>query len=85
MGLRWPTAIWSAVLGQAIRDIIVGPADFELRGMTAEEAIPFRKHIQAAAEAWVAEDANEPRRFVWVCEQIGLDPAAVRRALEEKE
>jgi hypothetical protein len=32
----------------------------------------------------VADDENEPRRFVWVCEQLGLEVSAVRRSIERR-
>jgi len=84
LGVRWPRAIWQAVLQQAIRDITDGPSVYEMRGMSLEEMAAMRLQFQAAAQCWVDDDANEPRRFVWVCEQLGLDPSAVRRSIEEK-
>jgi hypothetical protein len=49
-----------------------------------EERAAMRLQFSVAAQCWVDDEENEPRRFVWVCEQLGLDPAAVRRSIEEK-
>ena len=84
LGMRWPTAIWQAVLTQAINDIVKGPSVYEMRGMSLQEQQAMRLQFQVAAQCWVDDDANEPRRFVWVCEHLGLDPAAVRKSIEEK-
>lgn len=84
LGIRWPARVWAAVLEQAIRDVVDGPAEFEFKGMSADQRDEVEAHIQAAAEDWVADNANEPRRFVWVCEQLGLAPDAVRRSIDER-
>ena len=84
LGIRWPREIWGAVLAQAVKDATEGPADFEVRGMSAEAADNLRGDIRAAAQHWIADDANEPRRFVWVCEQLGVSPDAVRRSIERR-
>jgi len=82
LGIRWPLAVWRGVLAQAVKDIFDGPADFELMGLGPISADRLREDVRCAAEHWVADDANEPRRFVWVCEQLGYDPSAVRRSIE---
>jgi len=84
LGIRWPSRVWLAVIAQAVKDILDGPAAFELRGLSAEDAAALREDIIAAAEHWVADEANEPRRFVWVCEQLGLEVAAVRRVIARR-
>lgn len=84
LGIRWPREIWRAVLEQAIRDITHGPSVYEMRGKSLEEMAAMRLQFQVAAQCWIDDEANEPRRFVWVCEQLGLDPAAVRREIERK-
>lgn len=84
LGIRWPVAIWTAVLKQAVADILEGPSMTETRDMTLEDARQYRFALRAAAEHWVEDEANEPRRFVWVCEQLGLEPSAVRRAITER-
>ena len=84
LGIRWPREIWAAVLEQAIGDIVVGPAAWELRGLDLREQQRLALEIRAAAEHWVEDEANEPRRFAWVCDQLGLNPAAVRRRIEER-
>lgn len=84
LGMRWPKAIWAAVLEQAIRDIVGGPDAHELKGMAPEAAEVLREDLRAAAASWVADETNEPRRFVWVCEQIGVSPDAVRRSIEAR-
>lgn len=86
LGIRWPKAIWAAVLKQAIKDVVEGPGVFERphADATLAEMNQFRREIQVAAQRWIDDDVNEPRRFVWVCEQLGLDPDAVRRELEER-
>ena len=82
LGIRWPRAIWAAVLEQAIRDIVEGPAAFERSARTYSEQV--ERDIRAAAEHWIADEANEPRRFVWVCEQLGVSPDAVRRSIKAR-
>jgi hypothetical protein len=77
LGLRWPKAIWRAVLEQAVADATVGPAEL---GITAEQAM----EVRLAAWDWIDDTTNEPRRFVWVCEVLDLDPAAVRAAVRQK-
>lgn len=84
LGIRWPVAIWTAVLKQAVADILDGPAAWEVRGLSLEEARKLALDFRAAAEHWVEDETNEPRRFVWVCEQLGLDPSAVRRSIAER-
>lgn len=84
LGIRWPRAIWQAVLEQAIKDVVDGPAAFELRNLSLADQHALACAMRAAAEHWIEDDTNEPRRFVWVCEQLGLDPAAVRRSIEER-
>lgn len=84
LGIRWPRAIWTSVLKQAIADILDGPAQWETRGLSLEAAAQLALDFRAAAEHWVEDEANEPRRFVWVCEQLGLDPSVVRRAIAER-
>jgi hypothetical protein len=84
LGMRWPKAIWAAVLEQAIRDIVGGPDAYELKGLAPEAAEALRGDLRAAAERWVADEENEPRRFVWVCEQLGVSPDAVRRSIEAR-
>ena len=86
LGMRWPAAVWRTVLEQAIADIVDGPAEWELRplGSDLHARRKLALNIRAAAEHWVEDDTNAPRRFVWVCEQLGLDPSAVRRSIEER-
>src|SRR5438876_1168555 len=84
LGMRWPRAIWQAVLEQAIADVVEGPSAKEMTYMGAGEAAIFRGDIMAAAAFWIDDEANEPRRFVWVCEQLDLDPAAVRKSIERR-
>lgn len=84
LGIRWPVAIWQSVLVQAIEDILYGPSLHETRGMTLNEMKQFGLSLRAAAEHWVEDEVNEPRRFVWVCEQLGLEPSAVRRSIEDR-
>lgn len=81
MGIRWPRAIWQAVLEQAITDAVDGVPQFELEGLTRDEGIRLDAEVTAAARDWIADDRNEPRRFVWVCEQLDLEPSAVRAAV----
>ncbi len=85
LGMRWPVAIWRSVLEQAIKDIVEGPAAYELRDCPdLREKEKLQLEIRAAAEHWVEDDGEEPRRFRWVCLQLGLDPSAVRRSIEER-
>lgn len=84
LGIRWPAAVWRTVLEQAIADVVEGPSSVELAGLTAEAAAPLSEDIRRAAQDWIDDPANEPRRFVWVCEQLDLDPAAVRLAVARR-
>lgn len=84
LGMRWPLAVWSAVLEQAIDDAIHGPHAVELKRMAPEEASRFARAVRQGAEDWIADDENEPRRFVWVCDLLDLDPDAVRRSVNER-
>lgn len=84
LGIRWPAAIWTSVLKQAVADILEGPAAYEVRGLSPQEASKLAFEFRAAAEHWVEDEANEPRRFVWVCEQLGLDASVVRRSIQER-
>lgn len=78
LGMRWPRAVWESVLTQAIDDIVEGPDAAEMSGWNPDWPLD---DIPAAAQSWVDDPVNEPRRFVWVCEQLDLDPAAVRAAI----
>lgn len=92
LGIRWPREIWAAVLKQAVDDAINGPSLVETAGHFAarneawsvEGKRRFELEIRGAAEDWIADDANEPRRFVWVCEQLGVEPSAVRTEIERR-
>lgn len=78
---RWPVAIWTAVLKQAVKDILEGPAQWEMRGLDLHAQRKLALEMREAAQRWVDDEVNEPRRFVWVCEQLGLDPSSVRRSI----
>lgn len=84
LGIKWPPAIWRTVLEQAITDAIEGPPEVELLGMQADDAAVFSRDIRYAAMEWIEDEANEPRRFVWVCEQLDLEPSAVRAAVHKR-
>lgn len=84
LGMRWPRAIWQAVIEQAIRDILGEPSEFEMAGLMPREANQLRLDFQAAAQAWVDDEEDEPRRFVWVCDHLGLDPQAVRDSIARR-
>lgn len=84
--MRAPAAMWQAVLEQAMKDIVDGPSEWEFRGarLSADQRDEQEQALRLAAEEWVADDRNEPRRFVWVCDMLSLEPTAVRRAINEK-
>lgn len=84
LGIRWPTAIWRTVLEQAITDAVDGMSAFELEGLTLDQAQQLDADIRRAALEWIEDTSNEPRRFVWVCEQLDLEPDAVRAAVEKR-
>jgi hypothetical protein len=49
-------------------------------GEAVEEArVDFRKAI-----AWVDSPSKAAGSFLWFCEELNQDPAAVRRAIKEK-
>lgn len=85
--MRAPRELWAAVLEQAIRDAVEGPSQFECRHLLPDlrATKEFRLDIMVAAQEWIADEEDEPRRFVWVCGQLGLNPDAVRRRLVEKQ
>lgn len=82
---RAPRELWASVLAQAVDDVTKPIAEFETRGMTPAAAQEYRGALRVAAEEWVADEGMEPRRFVWVCDQLGMDPGAVRRRIKEKQ
>ena len=84
LGIRWPRAIWQAVLEQAITDVVEGASQSELQGMTRDAGIAYDAALRAAAADWIADDDYEPRRFRWVCEVLDLDPAAVRQSIKNR-
>lgn len=84
LGIRWPRAIWQAVLEQAITDAVEGVPQYELQGLTRDAAFALDADIRRAAREWIEDGANEPRRFVWVCEILDLDPASVREAIKRR-
>ena len=83
LGMRWPRAVWESVLMQAMHDVVEGPSQDELDGYDADNDV-LADQIRTAAQSWIDDPVNEPRRFVWVCEQLDLDPHAVRVAIERK-
>lgn len=85
LGMRWPRAIWQAVLEQAITDVVDGPSAKEMHMMSAAEQVEFRAAIQYAAKDWIEDEGDDPRRFVWVCEQLDLNPTAVRKAIKRRQ
>lgn len=84
LGIRWPKAIWAAVLEQAIQDILHGPAEWEGRGLFEREKQQLRLDLGAAAMHWVNDEENAPRRFLWVCDVLGLEPSTVRAEIERR-
>jgi hypothetical protein len=81
---RAPREMWASVLKQAIEDAVNGPSQFECARMTLEQAREYRCAVHLAAEEWIADEESEPRRFVWVCEQLDMDPARVREEIERR-
>lgn len=77
LDLGWERALWHAVLVQAIRDVVSGPEEFE-SGLSEEDC-------RRAAQHWVNDSKDEPRRFLWVCDHLDLEPNAVRRQIAERE
>lgn len=84
LGIKWPPAIWRTVLEQAINDVVEGVPPFEMEGVDREAAFAFDADIRRAAQEWIEDETNEPRRFVWVCEQLDLEPSAVRAAVQKR-
>jgi hypothetical protein len=64
--------LWCSVLIRAIQDAAAINL-LEPRG-TSMSAL-----LQRRAAAWIGSDGNEAGGFLWVCEALSLDPAAVRR------
>lgn len=85
LGIRWPRVVWASVLEQAITDVIEGLPQFELSGLTRDAALAFDADVRAAARAWIDDEENSPRRFVWVCEILDLDPHAVRESINRRQ
>jgi hypothetical protein len=84
LGIKWPPAIWRTVLEQAINDAIDGVPLSETEGMSEFDSRLLDADIRLAAREWIEDETNEPRRFVWVCEQLDLEPSAVRAAIEKR-
>jgi hypothetical protein len=84
MGVRWPAAVWQAVLEQAIRDIVNGPSWSEMQGKSLGEAREMQLAYRQAAQDWIDDPMNEPRRFLWVCDVLNLDPQVVRTAISKR-
>ena len=59
--------LWGAVVIRALDDL----------AETGKEAPRLRQ----AARAWLMSDKTRVGSFIWICESVGLDAAAVRRAL----
>jgi hypothetical protein len=81
---RAPREMWASVLKQAIEDAVNGPSQLEVRQMPPHEWEAFRLAVREAAQDWIDDEENEPRRFVWVCEQLDMDPARIRAEIERR-
>ena len=82
LNYRWPVALWQAVLAQAITDIVEGPDAAEVRAMklpSSRHEDDYRCAILDAATLWMWSDDDALYTFVWVCEQLNLDPDYIRR------
>lgn len=55
-------ALWAAALQVAIEDIQSDRDDRDAR----------------ESAAWVMDNSNSPRSFLWVCDMLGADPRRVR-------
>jgi len=65
--------LWSAVVKLSILDLAKGP------GQSSAQQQNF-----SAARLWLWSDAHVPTSFVWVCENMGWSPQAIRRRLGDK-
>lgn len=62
--------LWCAVVTQAFEDAGGG-------GVTSGQPIDLGR--QARALGWIRSSRTDEGSFLWCCENLGLDPAAVRR------
>lgn len=84
---RAPRELWAAVLKQAIEDAVNGPPQAETEAAAANLFCTPEDYVEAVkhdARHWMADEENEPRRFLWVCDVLGLDPQYVRGQVKER-
>jgi hypothetical protein len=64
--------LWAGVLVQAIRDCV---------GYIAAPNKRERARVQYFARLWFADDNREVGSFLWVCDQLELEPSWIRRRM----
>ena len=51
---------------------------------TEEEVVAEARAEYARTIAWVANNSQKEKSFLWFCDEFDLDAGAVRRAIQEK-
>jgi hypothetical protein len=64
--------LWAAVLIQAIKD---------LTGHGRVYKQPERAQVQYFARLWFADDNREVGSFLWICDQLEVEPSWIRRRM----
>lgn len=67
-------ALWSAVLAHAVQ---------EARGLVMKSGLnpSERGLVQARARRWIASEETGRASYLWVCDQLDLNPRVVREAV----
>jgi len=64
--------LWAAVLIQAVRDV---------GGYGRFDSEPQRRRIQYFARLWFASDNRDVGSFLWICDELELEPSWIRRRM----
>jgi hypothetical protein len=64
--------LWAAVLIQAAKDVA---------GYTLVDNERERARVQYFARLWFADDNREVGSFLWICDELELEPSWIRRRM----
>jgi hypothetical protein len=62
--------LWAAVLLRAIED---------LAGHCTPASRAQREHLRYHADLWIASDRRDVGSFLWICDELAIKPACIRR------
>lgn len=65
--------LWSAVLERAINDII-----------KKENAVTTSISDIRESKRWILSDDDDNYSFIWVCSQLNIDPALIRKKIAQE-